>query len=175
MSIEKPPSQPDETLDLFKLPEYIRENVIWNLENSLSEKYKEPTTDLEKIQDWLYQKELQNQNTEDEQRLISKKRYLDPDLVYENYGYPPGNTPINQLKTFLRKTTNHFITRRCWELLKQHHELAELKDYENYKKPCSDLRPGLDRPRRQSDRRHDRGANPLHARKLPKTARNRRL
>ena len=133
MSIEKPSSQPDETLDLFNLPVYISENVIWNLENSLSEKYKEPTTDLEKIQDWLYQKELQNQNTEDEQRLISEKRYLDTALVYENYGYPPGNTPINQLKTFLRQTTNHSIQRRCWELLKQHHELAELKGYENYK------------------------------------------
>ncbi len=141
MSIEKLPSQPDETLDLFKLPEYIREIAIWNLENSLSEEYKEPTTDLEKIQDWLYQKELQNQYTGDEQRLISEKRYLDPALIYENYGYPPGNTPINQLKTFIRKTTNFSTERRCWELLKQHHELAELKgcqtlkeevDYENF-------------------------------------------
>ncbi len=149
MSIENSSPQPNETLNLAELPEDIKEIAIADLEESLSEREKKPTTNLEKIQNLLYQKELQNESTEQEMELIYNKAYLYYTLVYENYSYPPGNTPIDQLKKFIRNTTNFSIERRCWELLKQHHELAEVKgcqtlmkevDYENFvQQYCNDF------------------------------------
>ncbi len=149
MNIENSSPQSNENLNLAELPENIKEIAIADLEESLSEEYKEPSTNLEKIQDLLYQKERQNESTEHELELISNKDYLYYTLVYENYSYPPGNTPIDRLKTFIRNTTNFSMERRCWELLKQHHELAELKgcqtlikevDYENFvQQYCNDF------------------------------------
>jgi len=130
MNIENSPAhEPNEIPNLTELPQGIKDSAIADLEKNLSEGYKEPTTNLEKVKENLYQSEGGN-NLNLKLKLETIFTEYGPlwwKLTNDDFNYPPGNTSPEELKKLINSTVNSFIESRCWELLKQHDELNKLR------------------------------------------------
>ena len=128
MSIENSQThESNETLSLTELPQEIKENAIADLEKSLSEEYNEPTTNLEKVKEVLYQSEENNSLDLKLDTIFIAYWPLWWKLTNDDFGYPPGNTSVEELKELINSTNNPFMESQCWELLKQHDELNKLR------------------------------------------------
>jgi|GEM_PF-4998481 len=113
---------------LTELPEEIKEIAIRDLEESLGEGYKKPTTNVEKVNEDLYKTEGDNNNLGLKLDTIFIAYWpLYRKLLNDDFGYPPGDTSVEKLKELIKSTVNRFMESRCWELLKQRDELNKLK------------------------------------------------